>query len=90
MPVFFFLQLIIEIYQAGEQGNIHIKINYMKARLRQFQALEGETVPEKVYDIMKRDLQKRKISSSQPNIMEILKINKLTKYYNNVQQIYFG
>ena len=52
-------------------------------------------MPEKVYDIIKRDLWKRRIRwdgvGSMPtrtNIMEILKNNKLTKYYNNIQQIF--
>ena len=72
----------------------------MKVRLRRFQAVESEYVPEKVYDIIKRDLRKRKIrwdgvftTGPMPtltNIMEILKNNKLTKYYNNIQQIYCG
>ena len=39
--------------------------------------------------LRKRDLQKRNIISGPANIMEILK-NKLTKYYNNIQQIYCG
>ena len=56
--------------------------------------------PKKVYDIIKIDLLKRRIrwdglftTGSMPtltNIMEILKNNKLTKYYNNIQQIYCG
>ena len=45
-------------------------------------------MPEKVYDIIKRDLQKRKIRCTPTNIMEILKNNKLTKSNNNIQQIY--
>ena len=36
------------------------KMNHLKTKLRQFQAIEGETVPKKVYDIIKRDLQTRK------------------------------
>ena len=36
-------------------------INHLNMRLRQFQAIEGETVPKNVYDIIKRDLQKRSI-----------------------------
>ena len=69
----------------------------MKVRLRRFQAVESENVPEKVYDIIKRDLPKRRIRwdgdgpmPTLTNIMEILKNNKLTKYYNNIQQIYCG
>ena len=56
--------------------------------------------PKKCYDIIKRDLLKRRIrwdgvftTGPMPtltNIMEILNNNKLTKYYNNIQQIYFG
>ena len=69
----------------------------MKVRLRRFQAVESENVPENVYDIIKKDLRKRIrwdvvfTIGSMPtltSIMEILKYNKLTKYYNNIQQIY--
>ena len=76
------------------------RINHLKVRLRRFQAVESENVPEKVYDITKRDLLKRRIRwdgvyTTEPmpaltNIMDILKNNKLTKYYNNIQQIYCG
>ena len=76
------------------------RINHLKVRLRRFQAVENENVPEKVYDIIKKDLRKRRIrwdgvftTGSMPtltNIMEILKNNKLPKYYNNIQQIYCG
>ena len=65
--------------------------------MRRFQAVEGENVSEKVYEIIKRNLRKRRIRwdgvgpmSTLTNIMEILKNNKLTKYYNNIQQIYCG
>ena len=34
-------------------------LNNLKIRLRRFQAVESENVPEKVYDIIKRDLLKR-------------------------------
>ena len=71
------------------------RINNLKVRLRRFQAVESENVPEKVYDIIKRDLYLRRIRwdgvGSMPtptNIMEILKNNKLTKYYNYIKQIY--
>ena len=71
------------------------RINHLKVRLRRFQAVESENVPEKVYNIIKRDLRKRRIRwdgvgpmPTLTNIMEILKNNKLTKYYNNIQQIY--
>ena len=73
------------------------RINHLKVRLRRFQAVESENVPEKVYNIIKRDLWKRirwdGVYTTGPmptltNIMEILKNNKLTKYYNNIQQIY--
>ena len=69
------------------------RINHLKVRLRSFQAVES--VPEKVYDVKKRDLLKRRIRwdgvgpmPTLTNIMEILKNNKLTKYYNNIQQIH--
>ena len=37
------------------------RINHLKVRLRRFQAVESENVPEKVYDIINRDLLKRRI-----------------------------
>ena len=37
------------------------RINHLKVRLRRFQAVESENVPEKVCDIIKRDLLKRRI-----------------------------
>ena len=37
------------------------RINHLKVRLRRFQAVESENVPEKVYDNVKRDLRKRRI-----------------------------
>ena len=71
------------------------RINHLKVRLRRFQEIESENVPEKVYDIIKRDLLKRRIRwdgvgpmPTLTNIMEILKNNKLTKCYTNIQQIY--
>ena len=73
------------------------RINHLKVSLRRFQAVESENVSEKVYDIMKRDLCKRRTRwdgvgpmPTLTNIMEILKNNKLTKYYDNIQQIYCG
>ena len=82
---FFFLVINYRDIPSGRiRKYSYKKINHLKTRLRQFQAIEGETVPEKVHDIIKRDLQKRKISSSPTNIMEIMKNNKLTKYYNNI------
>ena len=73
------------------------RINLLKVRLRRFQAVDSENVPEKVYDIIKRDLLKRRIRwdgvgpmPTLTNIMEILKNNKLTKYYTNIQQICCG
>ena len=37
------------------------RINHLKVRLRRFQAVESENVPEEVYDIIKIDLLKRGI-----------------------------
>ena len=61
------------------------RLNYLKVRLRRFQAVESENVPKKVYDIIKRDLLKRRIRwdgvgpmPTLTNIIEILKNNKLT------------
>ena len=71
------------------------RINHLKVRFRRFQAVKSENVPEKVYDIIKNDLLKRRIRwdgvgpmPTPTNKMEILKNNKRTKYYNNIQQIY--
>ena len=73
------------------------RINHLKVRLRRFQAVESENVPEKEYVIIKRDLLKGRIRwdgvgpmPTPTNIMEILKNNKLTKYYNSIQQIYYS
>ena len=86
-------------YRDMPSGRIYqysYKRYHLKVRLRRFQAVESANVPEKVYDIIKRDLRKRRIRwdgvgpmPTLTNIMEILK-NKLTKYYNNIQQIYCG
>ena len=47
---------------SGRIGQYSYKrINHLKVRLRRFQAVECEHVPEKVYDIIKRDLRKRRI-----------------------------
>ena len=37
------------------------RINHLKVRLRRFQGVENENMSEKVYDIIKRDLLKRRI-----------------------------
>ena len=37
------------------------RINHLRVRLRCFQAVESENMHEKVYDIIKRDLRKRRI-----------------------------
>ena len=73
------------------------RIHHLKVRMKRFQAVESKNVPKNVYDIIKRDLLKRRIrwDGDEPkptltNIMEVLKNNKLTKYYNNIQQIYCG
>ena len=68
--------------------------------MRRFEAVESDNVPEKVYDIIKRYLRKRRIKwdgvyttglmPTPTNIMELLRNNKLTKYYNNIQQQYCG
>ena len=90
---FFFLQFIIEICQVRQYS--YKRTNHLKVRLRRFQAVESENVPENVYDIIKRDLRKRRIRwdgafytgpmPTSTNIMEILKNNRLSKYYNNIQ-----
>ena len=47
---------------SGKIGQYSYKrINHLKVRLRRFQAVESENVPEKVYDNVKRDLRKRRI-----------------------------
>ena len=57
------------------------RINHLKVILRRFQAVESENVSEKVYDIIKRDLLKRRIRwdgvgpmPTLTNIMEILRL----------------
>ena len=102
--VFFFLVN----YRDMPSGRIcqysYKRINHLKGRLRRFQAVESENVPENVCDLIKRDLRKRRIrwdgvftAGPMPtltNIMEILKNNKLTKYYSmksiNILWDYWG
>ena len=52
------------------------RINHLKVKLRRFQAVESENVPEKVYDIIKRDLWKRRIRrdgvGSMPTLTNIM------------------
>ena len=94
--VFFFPAVNYRDMPSGRVCQYSYKrINHLKVRLRRFQAVESENVPQKVYDIIKRDLRKRRIRwdgvgpmRTLTNIMEILKNNKLTKYYNNIHQIY--
>ena len=102
MSSFFFFPAVN--YRDKPSGKIcqysYKRINHLKVRLRRFQAVESEKVSEKVYGIIKRDLRKKRIrwdgvytTGPMPtltNIIEILKNNKLTKYYNNIQQIYCG
>ena len=70
------------------------RINHLKVRLRRFQAVESENVPQKVHELYKKMWKRRmKWDGVWPmptltNIMEILKNHKLTKYYNNIEQIY--
>ena len=79
------------IYRNMPSGRIfqysYKRINHLNVRLRRFQVVESVNVPEKVYDIIKRDLRKRRIRwdgvgpmPTLTNIMEILRKNKLTKY----------
>ena len=65
---FFFFSLLFFSavnYRDMPSGRIcqysYKRINHLKVRLRRFQAVESENVPEKVYDIIKRDLLKRRI-----------------------------
>ena len=45
--------VIFPAVNGGIRKYSYKNINRLKAKLRQFQAIEGETVPEKVYDIIK-------------------------------------
>ena len=57
-----FFQQLIRDMPSGKIGQYSYKrINHLKVRLRRFQAVESENVPEKVYDNVKRDLRKRRI-----------------------------
>ena len=55
MNSFSFQHLIVGVCQYSYK-----RIHHLKVRLRRFQAVESENVPEKVYDIIKRDLWKKK------------------------------
>ena len=88
--VFFFFLAVN--YRGMPSGRIcqysYKRLNHLKVRLRPFQAVESENVPEKVYDIIKRELRERRIRwdgvfttgpmATLTSIMEILKNNKLT------------
>lgn len=67
------------------------KINHFKEKLNQLQSRETSDVPEEICNIVKIDLRKNRIPLSkctQSAIQEILKIRKLPKYYEHVQQIF--
>ena len=58
----FFPAVIYRDMPSGRICHYSYKIiNHLKVRLRRFQAVESENVPEKVYDIIKRDLRNRRI-----------------------------
>jgi len=67
------------------------KINHLKEKLNQFQSKESADIPENICNIIKSDLRKKKIrpeNSTPSDIKSILKKNRLTSYYEHLQQIY--
>jgi len=67
------------------------KINHMKEKLTQFQAIESATVPEESCNFIRNELRRHRIDPEkcQPEqILKILKRNKLIGLYEHLQQIY--
>ncbi|ATZ80573.1 late transcription factor [Bodo saltans virus] len=67
------------------------KINHLKEKINQFQSKETADVPEEIYDKIYSELKKKRINPElalQRDIKDILKKNRLTLYYEHLQQIY--
>jgi len=63
----------------------------LKEKLNQFQSKENADIEQYVYDIITKDLKKRRIkaeNTTPPIIKNILKKYRLTDYYEHLQQIY--
>jgi hypothetical protein len=69
----------------------YLKISYLKERLKQLQSRETRSVPDNIISIIRAALVISQIIPDKCTIKEIhniMKINKLHKYYENIQQIY--
>lgn len=67
------------------------KLNHLKEKLNQLQAKETADIPDRVFDIIAKELKKKRTiakRSTPPMIKDILKKHKLTDYYEHLQQIY--
>jgi hypothetical protein len=67
------------------------KSNHLKEKLNQFQSKENADIEDRVYEIILKDLKKRRISPEKitpPLTRAILKKYRLTEYYEHLQQIY--
>jgi hypothetical protein len=67
------------------------KSNHLKEKLNQFQSKENAHIEQYVYDVIEKDLKKRRIipkNITPPLIRIILKKYRLTEYYEHLQQIY--
>lgn len=67
------------------------RMNHLKEKLNQFQSKETADVPDIVYTTIFTELKKKRIdpnSASSDDIKKILKKNRLTNFYEHLQQIY--
>lgn len=67
------------------------KLNHLKEKLNQFQAKETIDIPQNVFDIIEKELKKKRINNCdiKPSLIrKILRKYKFTEYYEHLQQIY--
>lgn len=67
------------------------KINHLKEKLNQFQSKETADVSNEIYEKIYSELKKKRINfenATPSDIKNILKENRLTNYYEHLQQIY--
>lgn len=89
---------ILEIEAVGlkdtnveKQKYPYKKINHLKEKLNQFQSKESIDVPDDICNIVKAEMKKQLISIDKctpSKIRNILKKNRMTIYYEHLQQIY--
>ena len=66
--------------------NHYTRVTYLIELLNKLQSIESKHVPDHIIELIKTKLDKKIIEPEQ--ILNIMKENKLSKYYSNIQQIY--